>query len=123
MQTFTQFGLRIGNDYIPDPSSFEYTVSDLDLSAERDSNGTLHRDRVATKHNCKISYDALTYPIVKEILGLIADAEFSFSFIRPDTLQEYTGTYYVGDRTMKVINAWDEPCNWLCDLSFDLIEY
>ncbi len=123
MQIYTQFGLRIGNSYIPDPSSFVYTISDLDISAERDTNGKLHRGRVATKHNCKIKYDALTYSIVMEILQLLTAAEFSFSFIRPDTLQEYTGTYYVGDRTMNVINALDDRSKWLCDLSFDLIEY
>lgn len=116
-------GFKIGDTYIPDPSVYEYTISDLDLSGERDSNGNLHRDRVATKHNIKLSYDAMDYANVRRILNLLEDAAFYFSFIRPDTLAEYTGKYYVGDRTMKTLNAWDEPCNWICDLAFDLIEY
>ena len=123
MTYYYQFGLSVAGTAIPDPSSFEYTVADLDVSGDRDSTGELHRDRVATKHNVKIKYDALEYPIVSAILSLISTAEFQFSFILPDTNEQYTGRYYVGDRTMNIINALDAKENWLCDLSFDLIEY
>lgn len=123
MQLYYKFGLKIDNTAIPDPSSFEYTVSDLDLSGERDSNGLLHRKYVATKHNAKIHYDALEYPTVMTILGLLAHDSFQFRFIQPDTNAAYTGTYYVGDRTMNIINAIDPVSNWKCDLSFDVIEY
>ena len=123
MQHYYQFGLAINGTSIPDPSSFEYSVADLDLSGDRDSTGYLHRDRVATKHNVKIKYDALEYPIVKTILGLLSGAEFEFTFILPDTNATYTSTYYVGDRTMNVINALSAKENWLCDMSFDLTEY
>lgn len=123
MNLYYSFGLKIASTSIPDPSSFEYTVSDLDLSGERDSNGYLKREYVATKHNVKLSYDALTYDTVKTILTLLDSPSFQASFYRPDTNLLYTSTYYVGDRTMKVINAWDTVDKWLCDLSFDLIEY
>ena len=123
MQLYYDFGLKVDSAPIPDPSSFEYTVSDLDLSGERDSNGYLKREYVATKHNMKIKYDALRYSTVQEILGLLASPAFQFTFYLPDTNELYTSQYYVGDRTMNVINAWDAVDNWLCDLSFDLIEY
>lgn len=115
--------MAVGGTAIPDPSEFEYTVSDLDLSGDRDSTGELHREYVATKHNAKIKYDALDYPTVRTILNLIATPEFQFTFVRPDTNTSYTGRYYVGDRTMNIINALDEVSNWICDLSFDVIEY
>lgn len=122
--TYTKFGLKVGNTAIPDPSTFEFTVADLDLSGERDSNGLLHRDRVATKHNVKVSYDALAYSQTATICNLLSPASFQFTFIRPDTNATYTGTYYCGDRTMGVINASDpNKSNWLMTLSFDLIEY
>ena len=124
MKTYTAFGMKINNTAIPDPSTFEYTVSDLDLSGERDSNGLLHRQYVATKHNCKIKYDALDYSTVTTILTLLDNESFTFEFIRPDTGATYSGDYYVGDRTMNVLNATDATkTNWICDLSFDVIEY
>lgn len=116
--------MKINNTAIPDPSTFEYTVSDLDLSGERDSNGLLHRQYVATKHNCKIKYDALDYSTVTTILTLLDNESFTFEFIRPDTGATYSGDYYVGDRTMNTLNATEtDKTKWICDLSFDVIEY
>ncbi len=124
MKTYTAFGMKINNTAIPDPSTFEYTVSDLDLSGERDSNGLLHRQYVATKHNCKIKYDALDYSTVTTILALLNNESCTFEFIRPDTGATYSGDYYVGDRTMNTLNATEtDKTKWICDLSFDVIEY
>ena len=83
MTYYYQFGLSVAGTAIPDPSSFEYTVADLDVSGDRDSTGELHRDRVATKHNVKIKYDALEYPIVSAILSLFLRQNFSFRLSCP----------------------------------------
>ena len=65
----TLLGIKIGNTTIPDPSEFKYTAASLDASAERNTNGELQRDMVATKHNIGLKWDALSWATIKTVLG------------------------------------------------------
>ena len=129
MSVYTKYtlGIKIANTPIPDPSGFSYTVSALDSDGSRDTGGTLHRNMVATKHNLKLSYDCLDWATVKTILGLLTAESLSVVFPYPEgstTETGYSGTYYVGDRTVEMIDmsesAW---ADYRGKLSFDLIEF
>lgn len=93
-------GLKVGEVSLPDPSSWNYQVGDLDTSGSRDATGLLHRARVATKINYEFEWAALEWEMLQQILGAVADAQFTFTGPDPRSFRtRYTGQYYVGDRT------------------------
>lgn len=93
-------GLKVGSTNLPDPSSWNYQVGDLDTSGSRDATGTLHRTRVATKINYEFEWDALEWEMLQRILSAITADKFTFTGPDPRTFKGmYTGYYYVGDRT------------------------
>lgn len=119
----TLLGIKIGNTTIPDPSEFKYTAASLDASAERNTNGELQRDMVATKHNIGLKWDALSWATIKTVLGLVQGESFQLSFPSPETGATYTGTYYVGDREVDAIMMAGNQSEWYGSLSFNLIEF
>lgn len=116
-------GFKIDNTSIPDPSEFKYTAASLDASAERNTQGLLFRDMVATKHNVSLKWDSLSWSTIQTILGLVQGDSFELKFPSPETASIYTGTYYVGDREVDVTLMAGTQSDWFGSLSFDLIEY
>ena len=116
-------GIKVGNTPLPDPSEFKYTAASLDASAERNMNGELQRDMVATKHNVGLTWDALSWATIKTVLGLVQGESFTLSFPSPETGQTYSGKYYVGDREVDAIIMSGDPSEWYGSLSFNLIEF
>lgn len=93
-------GLKVGSTDLPDPSSWNYQVGDLDTSGSRDATGWLHRARVATKINYEFEWEALEWEMLQTILSAISADRFTFTGPDPRTFTgTYTGQYYVGDRT------------------------
>ena len=116
-------GFKIDGHDIPDPSEFKYTTASVDVSAERNTNGLLIREMVATKHNVGLTWNALSWARIQEILGYVQQPSFEFKFPSPETGAIYTGTYYVGDRETDAIMLAGNSSEWYGSLSFDLIEY
>lgn len=118
-------GFIIDGTAIPDPSEMEYEVADLDLSGERDTTGRLHRDRVATKVNYSLTWNAITWSQLQIILNAISPAQFSLDAPDPRTLKgRYKGDYYVGNRSGKTyFYRSDNPETAVYSISFKLIEY
>ena len=87
---------------LPDPSEWNYQVGDLDASAQRDADGYLHRAYVTTKINYEFSWKALEWEMLQEILDAVHEPKFTLEAPDPRTFRSnYTGEYYVGDRTGK----------------------
>lgn len=123
-----KMGFAIDGVDIPDPSSYGYSTQSLDVSAERDTTGLLHRKMVASKYNVSLSWAGLEYWVAQDILSRVTQPEFQFSFPCPEVPVEqgglYSGKYYVGDRKVDVIIATDDDMsNWIVSLQFDCIEY
>ena len=108
---------------IPDPSEFKYTVASLDASAERNTNGELMREMVASKHNLGLTWEALPWMTIIAVLSLLQGESFTLSFPSPETGTAYTGKYYVGDREVDAIMMAGDPSEWFGSLSFNLIEF
>ena len=85
---------------LPDPSSWAYTVGDLDSSGSRDANGLLHRCRVATKINYEFEWNGIEWKMLERILDAVNAEKFTLRAPDPRYFNRgYTGSYYVGDRT------------------------
>lgn len=118
-------GLKVGNVTLPDPSSWNYQVGDLDTSGGRDATGLLHRARVATKINYEFEWNTIEWEMLQRILGAVTADKFRFTGPDPRTFKTtYTGDYYVGDRTGSAQYYWpdtDEVAVYNLKLKF--IEY
>lgn len=99
-----EMGIKVGETNIPDPSSWNYQVGDLDTSGSRDGTGYLHRAYVATKINYEFSWNAIEWEMLQTILAAVNTPKFTLTAPDPRTFQDtYTGDYYVGDRTGSAI--------------------
>ena len=97
-----ELGIVANGVAIPDPTSWDYQVGDLDTSGSRDATGLLHRAYVATKINYEFSWNALEWEMLQRILTAVNTPKFSMTAPDPRTFNtKYTGNYYVGDRTGK----------------------
>lgn len=120
--TYTM-GFKIGNDDIPDPSSFSGKESDLDTSGERDATGYLHRNRVSTKHPLSIEYKNIPWDVITELCAMMMSDKFSFTFPNPFAAGgTMTIQAYAGDRDFTAV--WSpENGIWIGDLKVSIIEY
>jgi len=115
-------GFKVNNTAIPDPSAYACNEQSLDQSAERSTDGMLHRVYVASKEKCELTWNLLDYETARTILLLVSPPSFSFTFISTRQGNVRTGTFYAGDRKMEAV--------WLPNgkehyykLSFNVIEY
>lgn len=116
-------GFMVDNMQIPDPTSFSGKESDLDSMGERDANGYLHRNRVATKHPLSIEYKNIPWGLITRISGLLMQEKFTFRFPNPFSIEGYTDIEaYAGDRNFTAV--WSpEGQEWIGDLKVSIIEY
>lgn len=124
--TYTySMGIKVGGVSIPDPSKWDYEVSDLDTMGKRDGTGLLHRAKVATKVNYSFEWSGLEWQMLQTILSAVAPD--SFTLIAPDPRTydtKHTGTYYTGDRTGSNLYYYaDRPEIGVYSLKLKLIEY
>lgn len=116
-------GFMIDNIPIPDPSAFSGKESDLDTMGERDANGYLHRNRVATKHPMSIEYNNLPWGVITRICQLMMSEKFSFVFPNPFTTTGHTAIdAYAGDRDFSAVWA-PQNQEWVGSLKVSIIEY
>lgn len=90
--------VTVGSTALPDPSKMSVSVLDIS-NAERNANGLMTIDRVATKRKISIEWPALSPANMSTILGAITSIFFSVSYPDPLTGSVQTKTFYVGDRT------------------------
>lgn len=110
---------------IPDPTSWNYQVGDLDASGSRDATGLLHRAYITTKINYEFEWNALEWEMLQRILSAVLHEKFQLTAPDPRTFDgSYIGDYYVGDRTGSAhyfIPGRDEKATFSLKLKF--IEY
>ena len=113
--------LKINGTDIPSPT--DYTVSIMDLSnAERNANGTLIMERIATKRRIEVSYNYLSQAELSSLMSLVStNVFFTVEYIDPMTGNDSTGIFYAGDRTSSAIDFRDGVMRYK-DITFNMIE-
>lgn len=116
--------IKINNIPLPKyPSTFSVTVSDLDdaTTTGRTMDGILHRDRIAVKRKLVLSFNALTWSEISQLLNMISAQEFDVEYPDPQEGISVTKKFYVGDRNAPIgVYRNGEPI-WL-GVSFNFIE-
>jgi hypothetical protein len=112
--------IKINGAEIPAPS--EYTIGIQDLSkAERNANGTMIIERVATKRKIELSWKYLDRASLSTILNAVTDVFFTVEYIDPQDNVVRTGTFYCGDRKAGLIDFRNGIPRYK-DVSFSLVE-
>lgn len=94
------------------PNPKDMTVAIMDISnAERNANGTMMIDRVATKRKINLDWPALEEADAQKVLNAVSDIFFTATFIDPQ-LGTTTKTFYVGDRTSPVLRHYGSKVKW-----------
>lgn len=126
MELNYNLGFEIDGVPIPNPSSHGGTISALDLQAERDATGLLHRDYVATKQPFWLQYNCLPWSAAHNIIRLVADKEeFNVRFRSLKTNSYVTLRAYAGANIEYTVlqafdGAWPEA---LVSFKLSIIEF
>lgn len=103
------------------PSDFSVNIQDI-VNAERDAEGTMHIDLIATKYKIECKWAYLTQDEMSNLLGALeSKITFSVSFLDPATGGSKSITCYKGDRKIPIMIVKDGVASYK-DFSLSLIE-
>lgn len=100
-------------------------IMDIDYEAGRTADGTMHRNKVATKRKYSVTMPPCRTKVIQPLLAAMqtsngTDAHFQCTFPDPQAESgQYTGTFYVGDRSVPIYNYDLDIWN---HLTFDIVE-
>ena len=114
--------LKINGVAIATPKSFQVDISDLDGETGRNANGTLIRDRIATKRKLSCAWPSLSMGEVSTLLQAVENKSFTVEYPDPMAGANMTKTFYVGDRQMPVYMKKNGQVVWE-GLTMNFIEY
>lgn len=112
--------IKINGVELPTPS--DYTVGIQDLSkAERNANGTMIIERIATKRKLELSWKYLSKEQLSNLFNLVSPVFFTVNYIDPQVGGSKTGTFYCGDRSAGALDFINGNIRYK-DIKFNLIE-
>jgi hypothetical protein len=109
-------------NYVVMPTPSEMSVGVMDLSkAERNANGLMLIERIATKRKLECTWAFLTQAQVRDLLLAVTPVFFNIVYIDPIVGDERIGAFYVGDRNMGVLDYFNGVIRYK-DFSMNFIE-
>ena len=112
---------KVNGVVMPTPKSFTVSISDLDGESNRNANGELIRDRIATKRKLEIEYQPLDPSEISLILKAISPVFISVEYPDPQEGGVITKTMYAGDKSSHMYSIINGQPKW-SGLKFNLIE-
>jgi hypothetical protein len=112
--------IKVNGVTLPSPS--EMSVGVMDLSkAERNANGLMLIERIATKQKIECTWAYLTSNQVRDLLLAVSPVFFTVTYPDPEKNSIQTGTFYVGDRNMGVLDYFNDEARYK-DFGMNFIE-
>lgn len=112
--------IKINGVDIPTPS--DYTVGIMDISkAERNANGTMIIERIATKRKIELSWSYLDRTQLSQLFNAVSPVFFEVAYTDPQDGATKTGTFYAGDRKSGMIDFKNGIPRYK-DVQFNLVE-
>ncbi|KRQ86060.1 hypothetical protein ABG79_02192 [Caloramator mitchellensis] len=112
--------LKINGADVPAPSSLIVGIMDIS-KAERNAQGTMIIERIATKRKLELSWSYLTKDELSNLLNKVSPVFFEVTYTDPQTGVLRTGTFYCGDRSVGMMDYNNGNIRWK-DIKFNLIE-
>ena len=103
--------ISINGVKIATPKSYEALVSDIDGETNRNADGDLLRDRIATKRKLNLEWGPLSQSEISTLLNAVSSVFFTVTFPDPQ-LGMITKTMYVGDRTAPAYQYVNGEVKW-----------
>lgn len=107
--------IKINDTELPKyPAEFSVTPMDIDNgeTTTRTADGTLNRDRIATKRQIEMTWGALEWETISAILNLMSGTFFDVYYPDPMDGTYATRTFYVGNRPATVAVAQGDKILW-----------
>lgn len=117
-------GIKIDGVALPvDPFKFQVIYSDLDdgESTTRAADGTLTRDRIATKVQLQLNFNTVKSTHASTILTMVKPVFFTVKYPDPEANEMLTKTFYSGNRPAAIAVSKPDGLYWN-GLDFTLIE-
>lgn len=112
--------ISIGGTAVATPSDFNVTIADIS-KAQRNAQGTMIIERIATKRTLTLSYLYLSQSDCAKILQNVSATTFSVTYPDPQTGSNRTANFYCGDRQLGTIDFQGGVPRYK-DIKFTLIE-
>lgn len=105
---------------ISTPSDLQVGYFDIS-KAERNANGRMIIERIATKKKLFLTYSFLTESQTATLLKAVSPTTYSVTFENPETNSLETGTFYTGDRNLGFVDYHNGVARYQ-DITFNMIE-
>lgn len=112
--------IKVNGIVIATPDDFRVSINDI-VKAERNTNGTMVIDLIATKRKLELNWTYLSSAELAALLASVAEILFEVSYPDPQTGAERTGTFYKGDRNSEGLMYKNGSMVWK-GLKFNMIE-
>ena len=112
--------IKINGVELPTPSDYIVGIQDLS-KAERNANGTMIIERIATKRKIELAWKHLSKEQLSQLFNLVSPVFFTVEYIDPQDNGFKTGTFYAGDRSVGVLDYRSGNIRWK-DIKFNLVE-
>ena len=103
--------ITINYEEIPVPSKFQVGISDIS-NAERNAQGQMMIDRIATKRKLELEWKSLKQAEISYLLNAVKDIFFEVTYPDPMTGNTETKLFYVGDRSVPMYNYNNGDIRW-----------
>jgi hypothetical protein len=104
------------------PTPAEFQVGYMDVSkAERNANGTMIIERIATKRKLFLTYAYISESDASTILAQTAPTTYTVTYMDPQTRSMKSGSFYCGDRNIGMLDYINGKPRYK-ELTFNLIE-
>lgn len=105
---------------LPTPTEFQVGIQDIS-KAERNANGKMIIERVATKRKLFLTYSYVTENDAATILKFVAPTFYNVTYVDPQDKTMKSGSFYCGDRNIGMVDYIGGIPRYR-DLTFNLIE-
>ena len=112
--------IKVNGTVIATPSDYSVSINDIS-KAERNANGNMIIERIATKRTIDLSYKSISQTDLSNLLNAMSDVFFSVEYPDPKDGAIKTGTFYIGDRSAGAIDYINDVIRWK-DIKFSLQE-
>ena len=112
--------ITINGVALPTPTELQVGIMDIS-KAERNANGRMIIERIATKRKLFITYAFLTESDASLVLRQVAPTYYNVTYLDPQDKTMKSGTFYCGDRQLGMVDYQNGVARYK-DLGFDLIE-
>ncbi len=112
--------IKINGVQLPTPKDYGVGIQDIS-KAERNANGTMIIERIATKRKLEVAWEYLSQEDLSRVLSLVSPVFFTVEYIDPLEGRTKIGTFYAGDRVPKAMDYRNGKVRWK-DFKLSLIE-